>query len=280
VTHPKITILIRVYNRIDDLVANIKIIRLLWKKFNKADIIVSFNGKEDGYFLPEVVSENANHVIELATNLGHLKGNSQMILEAYSFIPEDTDFLVLLEADTWLLDDSLIDRYVEYMKNENYVWCSAEWSKRTWSLGIDFAIVRYSVIKKYCFDLFNFGLRPEQWVCDFLSKNDLKFFYISELNPVHIPKILSILAFVNKRRNHVFLKAKMITHHIEELKNGIKEKYAIANCLIGSNFFVTDVKINCFFLKLKYLIINIISVVLPNSSWFRNKKHIFMERMC
>ncbi|MGC8925003.1 MAG: glycosyltransferase family 2 protein [Calditerrivibrio sp.] len=273
----RLAILIRVYNRINDLSANLKVIRELWKKFNNAFVIVAFNGKSDGYELPEIVFKYADKVLQYENNSGHLKGNSQLILESYNYIPEDTEFLVILEADTWLLDDSLISKYLNIMDNRDIAWCSSEWRNLTYSLGIDFAILNFNLLKGFYKDLFNFDKNPEEWVADFLIQKGLKFLYIRELMPVHIPKILSSFFRLKDRRLHIFLKGKMITHHIECLKNGIEDKYAIANCIINSHFFYTSVKKNCFIMKIFYFFLPYLLMVTPQSSWFKSKKHIFLR---
>lgn len=279
VTDYKITILIRVYNRIEDLVANLKIIRELWKKYNKSHIIVTFNGKKDGFNLPNDINSYADNVIILEENLGHLKGNSQLIKEGYNLIPKDTDILILLESDTWLFDENIIEKYIDIMRKDNVVWCSSEWSRRSWSLGLDLAIINFQAIKEHYMQLFDFEVNPEQWVADNLIKRGLRFEYITELMPVHIPRVISSIFRIKDRRLHVFLKGKMVTHHVEHLKYGIDEKYAIANCLLENPFFQTKIHKNRFLIKLIYNFLYVLINITPQSSWFRKKRHYFLYKI-
>ncbi|MCX8083984.1 MAG: hypothetical protein N3C60_03585, partial [Calditerrivibrio sp.] len=124
----KIAVLLRVYSRIDDLLANLTIIRKRWSIGDRAYVLVSSNGSRDGFHLPEEVYRLSDVVVELDENLGHIRGNAQLILKGLEKIPDETDFLIILEADTWLLNDEIIKKYINIMSEEKIVWCSSEWS--------------------------------------------------------------------------------------------------------------------------------------------------------
>ncbi len=72
-------VLIRVYNRMQDLEICVEAIRKYWKSRNYFLLVVS-NGLSDGYKVPESVKKSADHVVEISKNAGHQKGNSQLLL--------------------------------------------------------------------------------------------------------------------------------------------------------------------------------------------------------
>ncbi len=73
-----ITILIRVYDRLEDLKICIEAIRKHWN-LNEYYILVVSNGKAGGFLIPENIKKISDKVIELPTNSGHIKGNSQLL---------------------------------------------------------------------------------------------------------------------------------------------------------------------------------------------------------
>lgn len=272
----KVTVLLRVYNRIDDLISNLRLIRNKWRSYDYY-ILVAFNGEKDGYSLPDIVYSLADKVLVLPENAGHLKGNSQLLVESYHHIPSETDYLILLEADTWVIDDCIIKKYIEKMKEYSIVWASSEWNKVSWSLGIDLALVDFKRIRDFYINLFSFEKNPEQWVACYLRQKGLRFIYIKELMPVHIPKLLNIFLKFKDKRINIFLKAKVITHHVEQLKKGVYKKYAYANAIMKEEFFDTDIKISFFKLNIFYRLIYLLCYIIPQSSWFRDKRCYFKD---
>ena len=119
----KICIVLRVYNRIEDIELNLEIIRNTWKK-NEYYIIVTCNGKSNDYNLTDKIYQNADFVLEIDNNLGHLKGSSQLLLESIKLIPDDCKYTILLEADTWIFSDNLIDEYVNKLDSQNAIWAT------------------------------------------------------------------------------------------------------------------------------------------------------------
>ena len=121
----KVCVLIRVYNRIEDLKYCIDIIRDTWK-FNNYYIIVVANGKEDGYTLDNGSISKIDRLIEIENNVGHFTGNSQLLLKGLPQIPDECDYTIILEADTWLYGDELIVKYISKLNKQNAMWASAQ----------------------------------------------------------------------------------------------------------------------------------------------------------
>ena len=136
----KISILVRVYDRLEDLEICLKLIRDNWK-VNDYEVIAISNGKSKGYILTESIRNNCDKIIELEKNDGHLLGNSQLLKEGVKQIRLDSSYVVILEADTWIYDDKIISKYIEKMEETNSVWASAEWIKKYWTLALDIAII-------------------------------------------------------------------------------------------------------------------------------------------
>lgn len=264
----KITVLIRVYNRLEDLEICLDLIKKNWNK-NEYEVIVVSNGKSKGYLLNNKIKEKCDKVIELDENAGHLKGNSQLLKEGLKEVREDSEYLIILEADTWIFNDEIIDKYIKKMKIEDIVWASAEWIKKYWSLALDIAIVdrNFLVSNK---EILNFSIHPECYVCNYLIEKKLNFVYIKENMPVHRPNLIKKIYNAYGGRIREFPYSKMITHHIEDLENGITTKKSIANEIFGIKYFDVDEKIHVSNRKLKMLLFLI--KICPNSSWFKKKK--------
>jgi len=264
-----LAIILRVYNRINDLKINIDIIRKFWKS-NNYFIICSHNGKDDGYLIPDDIKPFFDVIVE-TKNDGHLTGNSKLIFAALEYIPQNTDYVVLLEADTWIFDDALIYKYTNLMMKTGSVWASAEWIEKYYTLGLDFAIIDYNFIKSNS-KIFGFSKHAESFVANYLINNNFKYLYIKELMPVHIPSLLRKIYNPTFGRFRVFLKANMITHHIEELKEGMEEKKFYANLVLGYRYFDTSCTKNYLKEKIKLCLIDFFLPIIPKSKWFKRKK--------
>lgn len=266
----EICVIVRVYNRISDLNECVSAIRNYWKK-NSYKIVIVGNGKEKGYVVPDNIRDMANIVVELDKNAGHLKGNSQLLKEGIKYIPEECKYTVILEADTWIFTDEIIDQYIGRMENEGAVWASADWIDRKWSLGLDIAVVKSEFLKKNE-EIFDFTIHPEGYVCNYIMDCKEKFIYIKENMPVHIPKSMRWLYNAYTGRIRSFPKAKMVTHHIEDLKNGIEEKKYLANVCCNKKIFKeTEWKKNSIeYFKIRGYIF--LAEVFPKSAWLKKKK--------
>lgn len=263
-------ILIRVFNRIDDLNVCVDVIKKYWIR-DRYYIIIVGNGKAHGFPIPEEVRAKVDKFIELDQNVGHRQGNSQLLLEGTPHIPDTCHYTVLLEADTWIFTDDVVKKYTHLLESRSSVWASAEWIEKYWSLGLDFAIANTSYIQNNT-DIFHFTTHAEPWVCNYLLEHQQRFLYITENMPVHSPKSMRFLANAYGGRFRCFPKAKMVTHHIEDLENGIETKKLIANMCLGRREFpVGDLDV---IIRGHYTIRLIMTMakVFPRSRWFRKKK--------
>lgn len=253
----KITVLIRVYDRIEDLKYNLQIISDTWKN-NDYYIIVVSNGKSNGY---EVDKESLKHIdkyIELEDNAGHRKGNSQLLMEGAKHIPEDSDFTLILEADTWVYGDNIHSKYAKLLsENPDAVWASADWYDKYYALATDFALIKSDYIKKNP-QIFDFELFPECHISNTLRDTGKSYIWITENMPVHVPSYVSwkypYIPNIKEGRFYVFPKSKMVTHHIEFLKEGMKKKKQYFNIVSDSNYFELET---------------------PNKSWGRFKMNFW-----
>lgn len=234
----KIAVLIRVYDRIEDLKYNLRIIRDTWRK-NDYYIIVVSNGKSNGYEIDEESLPLIDKLVVLEQNAGHRKGNSQLLLEGIKYIPDDCLFTLILEADTWLYSDKIIAKYSEELsKDEGVVWASADWYDKYVALATDIALIKTNYIKQYP-GIFDFELFPECHIANFLRDNNGKFIWMTENMPVHTPSYIVRYPYVpnKERRFYVFPKSQMVTHHIEFLKGGMSQKKCYFNIVADCDYF-------------------------------------------
>ena len=104
------------------------------------------------------------------------------------------------------------------------------------NLATDFAIVKTSFVKEHP-QVFTFNITPEYYVAQFLKNNGFKFIYIKENMPVNLPRYIRRYPFAPTGRFFVFPKGKMVTHHIESLKDGMNEKKIFFNMIAGKDYF-------------------------------------------
>lgn len=250
----KICIIIRVYDRIEDLESCLAIIRRTWKAFDYHVVVVS-NGKVNGFNITSRITDSADVVVELENNDGHLKGNAQLLLSGIPCIPEDCAYTIILEADTWIYGDKLVKKYVAILKKENAIWASAKWYSHLYSLATDFAIIESSFLKTNK-KIIQYTGYPECYAANYILDLGSKFVYIKENMPVHLPSYLKRYPFTIGTRFNVFPKSKMITHHLEFLKGGIVEKKLLFNTIAGHLFFEgTGLAPNCYlYIKMRVAI--------------------------
>jgi len=269
----KVAILIRVYDRIEDLKYNLQIIRDTWTEFDYHIIVVS-NGYPNGYKIDDKSISKIDSFIVLEQNAGHKKGNSQLLLEGRKAIPSDCDYTIILEADTWIYKDEIVKKYIRLMQdNPNVVWCSADWYDKDYSLATDFAIIQSDFIRKNE-GLFDFELYPECHIANYLRDAGGEFRWITENMPVHVPAYMSRYPYIDdsvNRRFYIFPKSHMVTHHIEYVKGGMNQKKQYFNIVSDTDYFPEQqvsgkawkrFKIN-FWIKLSSLLIK--------KSWFKKK---------
>lgn len=261
----KVCIIIRVYNRIQDLEYNLEIIRRTWSS-NEYYIIVTCNGESDGFVLTDKIYSLSDKIVKCSGNNGHLKGNSKLLLQALPFIPSDCYYTLLLEADTWVYKDALISKYIHMLEIKKAVWASAKWYDRFYSLATDFAIVNSEFLIKNE-KILDFGIYPETYVASYLFKNGESWIYIKENMPVQIAGYISSFPYAPYGRFYVFPFSNMVTHHIEHLSGGMEQKIKNFNALSNNlfdNYRISSPKL----IKLWMKIIVVISLLIPRRSWF------------
>jgi len=235
----KIAVLIRVYDRIEDLKHNLRIISETWKE-NDYYIIVVSNGKSNGF---EIAPESLTYIdklVILQENAGHRKGNSQLLIEGAKYIPSDCSYTLILEADTWMYEDSVISKYTKLLSENDAVWASADWYDKYYALATDFAIIKTDYIKTNP-GIFDFELFPECHIANFLRDTNAGYIWITENMPVHVPSYVKYkypyVPNIKEGRFYVFPKSKTVTHHIEFLKNGMEQKKRYFNILANYDYF-------------------------------------------
>ena len=239
----KIAVLIRVYDRIEDLGYNLQIIRDTWKN-NEYYIIVVSNGKNKGYTISDDIASKIDKLVILQENAGHKKGNSQLLMEGAKFIPDNCEYTLILEADTWMFGDHIQSNYTNLLsQSSDKVWASADWYDKYYALATDFSIIKTQYIKENP-DIFNFELYPECHISNFLRDTGKGYIWITENMPVHVPSYVKKYPYIpniKECRFYVFPKSKMITHHIEYLKKGMYRKKQYFNIISDTDYF-TDVE--------------------------------------
>ena len=115
----KIAVLLYTYNRVDDARINMEIIRNLWNQYpllKDITIVHSYNG--DKILWPEKYLEDDLLYLE---NPGHFAGAEILINEGVKYISEkypDTDYTILLAADTWLIKPEYVAKVITEMQQK------------------------------------------------------------------------------------------------------------------------------------------------------------------
>lgn len=270
----KICLLIRVYNRIEDLQCNLEIIRRTWSKYDYYVLVVS-NGVSSGFTLSSEIYQLSNEVVILEENVGHLNGNSQLLLKGIQEVDIlEFDYVIILEADTWLYSDKLIDKYIKKLDESEAVWASARWYDRFYSLATDFAIIKADFLNKNL-AIFNFETYPECYVCNYLIENGYSYIWIKENMNVQLPSYLKSFPYAPKGRYYSFPLSRMVTHHVEDVTGGMTKKKKDFNIVAQYNFFSdTCSDYMLFYQNCKLRFIHFIDKFLLRRSWY-SKREIF-----
>lgn len=267
----KIGVLIRVYNRTEDLICNLNIIRDTWLS-NDYEIIVVSNGVGDGYILTPEIYTLSDHVIVISQNAGHLKGNSQLLLEGFKVIASKKyDFLVILESDTWLYSDKLIQKYTALLDTKNSVWASALWYDRFYSLATDFAIIKFSFLIDNS-SIFDFTTYPECYVFNYLIDKKFNCIYIRENMNVQLPSYIKKFPFAPHGRFYSFPRSSMVTHHVEEISGGMIEKKKQFNIVSRRMYFDGVNSVNFRHVYFKLVLAHFLDKILIRRSWYSKRK--------
>ena len=277
----KVAILIRVYDRIEDLKHNLRIISDTWKENDYYTIVVS-NGKNNGYEVTPDSLPLIDKLVILEENAGHRRGNSQLLMEGIKYIPSDCKYTLILEADTWMYGDRIISKYTSMLDKSDFaVWASADWYDKYYALATDFAIIKTQYIIKNP-GIFDFELFPECHISNFLRNTNAGYLWIKENMPVHVPSYVKYkypyIPNIKEGRFYVFPKSKTVTHHIEYLKGGMEQKKRYFNIIANDDYF-TDIKSNNKSwnrFKMKFWIG--LSKLLVKRSWYSDKTYKVIEQ--
>lgn len=266
----KICVLIRVYNRVEDLIYCVDIIRNTWK-LNDYYIIIVANGENNGYTIDDRCKSQADLFINLTENVGHFHGNSQLLLAGLNMIPDECEYTIILEADTWMYGDEIIENYAMRLKNESAVWASAQFFRYIENLATDFAIVDTSFVKKHK-EIFTFQGTPEYYVANYLNEHQFRYIYITENMPISLPRYVKKFPYAPTGRFFSFCKSRMVTHHIETLEGGMEEKKFFFNVVANTSYFTHSYKKKYSWVRTKMRIFIALSYLIPYKSWFIKEK--------
>ncbi len=277
----KVAILIRVYDRIEDLKHNLRIISDTWKENDYYTIVVS-NGKNNGYEVTPDSLPLIDKLVILEENAGHRRGNSQLLMEGIKYIPSDCKYTLILEADTWMYGDRIISKYTSLLDKSDFaVWASADWYDKYYALATDFAIIKTQYIIKNP-GIFDFELFPECHISNFLRNTNAGYLWIKENMPVHVPSYVKYkypyIPNIKEGRFYVFPKSKTVTHHIEYLKRGMEQKKRYFNIIANDDYF-PDIKSNNKSwnrFKMKFWIG--LSKLFVKRSWYSDKTYKVIEQ--
>ena len=275
----KIALLIRVYDRVEDLKYNLEIIKDTWSE-NDYYVVVISNGLSDGYSIDDALKPYIDKLVVLESNEGHMKGSSQLLREGIKHIPEGYNISVILEADTWLYGDHIISKYAAVLSGSDISWASANWYDKFYSLATDFAIVKSDYLRNNP-ELIQFRSFPECYISNYMHNRGDKHINIAENMPVHVPSYVFKYPYVHNdsRRFYAFPESKMVTHHIEWLKGGMLQKKKYFNIISQADYFedipVKNKKWELF--KIKFWIK--LSYLFPKRSWYSKRYYMKLDYM-
>lgn len=265
-----IAVLVRVYNRLSDLQVCVDAIKKHWTQHPYHLMVIS-NGASAGYRVPDSIKASVAQVIELPENVGHIKGTSQLLQAGIPDLPDECEFTVLLECDTWIFTDRILAEYFRRLRENKSVWASAEWIEKYYSLAVDMAIVNTAFLKAHP-AICQFETHAESHIYNYLLAHQQSFMYISENMPVHIPKLLRYVYNPYHGRNRSFVKAQTVTHHLEDLPRGLEEKQLLANITLGRKEFDLGEMTAIMRSHKKLRLLERIMPFIPRSRWIKPKK--------
>ena len=126
-----------------------EIIKTTWLS-NQYDIYVISNGEGKGFNIPVSIRNKVFKVVSLDNNAGHQRGSSKLLQAFYDNIcfEKEYEYSIILEADTWIYGDDIINKYARVMKERNTVYAGAQWYDNYCSLATDFAIIDNLFLKR------------------------------------------------------------------------------------------------------------------------------------
>jgi len=157
----KVGVLIYTYNRIDDAKINMEIIRSVWQhsyinEFKDVYIVHAYNGKRSWYNKKYL----ENKLIRIR-NSNHFQGASELIDAGMRhFKRKDIDYIIVLAADTWLINVTYINNIITRMKYLNKYIMTCAWGTaermdfNDVGVATDFFIINNKTVNnKYIFPL-------------------------------------------------------------------------------------------------------------------------------
>lgn len=261
-----ISVVFRVYNRLADVEANLALARKFWTRHNYEFLVVT-NGS-----LPAHLGARFDKCVQVVENRGHILGAKDLLTTAFPHIRPESDYVIFVEADFWLLDDRLIDRCVAQMRERGLVFMASNWIASRHSLACDFCIVENKIWEQWP-DLFDFPSNPEQWLGCYCVNHGLSYAFIRELCPVHVPTCLQWLVHTPHSRFRIFPKGPALTHHIEDLPQGMETKKGYANSLAPGAF----PECPAVPLPTGQVWAQRMAALVPQYSWFKKKRKMFVH---
>jgi hypothetical protein len=107
---------------------------------------------------------------------------------------------------------------------------------------------------------------------------DAKYIFIEELMPTHRPSLIKSIYNADGGRLRVFPLANIVTHHIENLTNGINEKKKLADIVYKNNYFTNYSKFYLYTKYYLYITLQIVLKYIPRSSWIKKQKYTFKDK--
>lgn len=123
-----IGVLLYTYNRIDDAKINMEIIRNYWSKrsaLRNVTIVHAFNGEKEWY--PKRYLED--DVVRIK-NSWHFQGASDLLdagMARFKKEYPDIDYIIVLAADTWLVEPAYLERMIQTMQKEEKWLATCPW---------------------------------------------------------------------------------------------------------------------------------------------------------
>jgi hypothetical protein len=119
--------LIYTYDKIEFAKIQQQLVRSVWEpKFGKILICHSYNGKRKWYAGKHL----ENKLIRLK-NPGHYEGAANLVDAGIKYLEDKVDYIVVSAADTWLLNLSVIAKYLKKMQQEGRTLLTCPWGTAT-----------------------------------------------------------------------------------------------------------------------------------------------------
>ncbi len=178
--NPKIGFVIYTYDRVDDAKINMEILRHVWDAshlFADIKIVHCFNGDKSWYTEKTVEDD----LVRLH-NSGHFCGASDLIdagMDVFAKKYPDTDYVIVLAADTWLINPQHIAHIIHAMAQNNQYIATCPWGLPRHTdfsdvgMATDFFIVQSQFVHTYHVFPFDYKAFDDQYG-DFLLYNQQK----------------------------------------------------------------------------------------------------------